>query len=124
MNIRDATPRDKATLLEFIAAIQDAECAVHDSRLPGKQVAEKYYQRLLDHRAFILLAEMEDRAVGFVAGWPELDDDEMQKIEWRRVGLISDIYITSEFQGKGAAQQLLQVMSVEGGPNPGHSNAQ
>jgi GNAT superfamily N-acetyltransferase len=113
MKIRDADPTDEPILLEFIAAIQDAECAIHPSRLPGEQVAAGYLRKLLDHRASILLGEEEGRAIGFVAGWPELDDDALQKLEWRRHGRVSDLYVVPDHRGKGLAQQLLQAMSLK-----------
>ena len=111
MNIRHANATDRPQLLGFIAASQDAECAVHDSRLPGQQIAEQYYQNLLDNNAVILIVEVADQAIGFVAGRLKIDDDELQKPEWRHCGLISDIYVAPDFRQQGIAKRLLQAMS-------------
>lgn len=109
--IRPADAEDRGTLINFIRQLQDAECEVHPSRLPGAAIAEAYYEKLIAQGGVILIACSAGNPIGFVAGWLEEDDDTLQKMEWRRHGLISDLFVVTAHRGKGVAQQLLQAMS-------------
>ena len=109
--IRPANADDRATLVTFIRQLQDAECEVHPSRLPGEAIAEAYYEKLVAQGGVILIACSAGNPIGFVAGWLEEDDDALQKMGWRRHGLISDLFVVAAHRGKGVAQQLLQAMS-------------
>jgi GNAT superfamily N-acetyltransferase len=111
MIIRSANAEDRATLVTFIKQLQDAECEVHPSRLPGEAIAEAYYEKLFAQGGVILIACSAGNPIGFVAGWLDEDDDTLQKMEWRRHGLISDLFVVTAHRGKGVAQQLLQAIS-------------
>ncbi len=102
LDIRDAQPDDESTLIGFIATIQEAERAIHPSRLPGAEVAAPYLERLTDKRAEILIAVSDDRPVGFVAGWVAVDDDEIQTPDWRHYGRMSDLYVVPDRRGNGS----------------------
>jgi ribosomal protein S18 acetylase RimI-like enzyme len=109
--IRARTVADRQLLLGFIRELQEAERAMHDSRLPGDEVAELCYERLLERGAEILIAEIEGEPVGFVSGWLAEDDDPLQTSEWRRHGYVSDIFVAPPWRGGGIGRQLLQAMS-------------
>jgi GNAT superfamily N-acetyltransferase len=111
ITIRSAGADDREILTDFIRQLQDAERDVHASRLPGEEVAEAYYGKLIGRPAAILIAESAGRPVGFVAGWLDEDRDPLQTIEWRRHGLISDLFVALDHRGRGIAQRLLQAMS-------------
>jgi ribosomal protein S18 acetylase RimI-like enzyme len=110
--IRAHTGADRHTMLGFIHELQKAERAMHESRLPGDEVAELCYARLLDQGAEILVAEMAGEPVGFVAGWLDEDDDPLQTDEWRRHGYISDIFVAPSWRRRGIGRSLLQAMSA------------
>ena len=111
ITVRPATPADGAILIGFIRELQNAERAIHPSRLPGEEVAEAYYDMLIARPAHILLAEGAGHPVGFVAGWLDEDEDPLQAPAWRRHGWISDLFVAVDHRGRGVAQQLLQAMS-------------
>jgi ribosomal protein S18 acetylase RimI-like enzyme len=110
--IRAHTGADRQAMLGFIRELQEAERAMHESRLPGDEVAELCYARLLDQGAEILVAEMAGEPVGFVAGWLDEDDDPLQTDEWRRHGYISDIFVAPSCRRRGIGRSLLQAMSA------------
>jgi hypothetical protein len=64
VTIRPRTAADRQVLLGFIRELQEAERAMHDSRLPGDEVAALCYGGLLDRRAEILIAEGQSRLIG------------------------------------------------------------
>ncbi len=110
VRIRPAEPSDEDALIAFLRELQDAERAMHPSRLPGREVDRFYYDRLRERGADILIAEHDGRPVGLVAGWLDVDDDPMQTLEWRRHGYVSDLFVVSPWRGKGIAQRLLQAI--------------
>jgi ribosomal protein S18 acetylase RimI-like enzyme len=110
ITIRPRTAEDRQALLGFIHALQEAERAMHESRLPGDEVAGLCYEKLLDRGAEILIAEIEGEPVGFVSGWLDEDDDPLQTAEWRRHGYVSDVFVAPEWRGRGIGQQLLRAM--------------
>jgi ribosomal protein S18 acetylase RimI-like enzyme len=109
--IRPAGRADRAILVAFLQQLQDAERAIHPSRLPGVEVADAYYETLTGRQADILIAESEGRPVGFVAGWLDEDPDPLQSADWRRHGAISDLFVTSDHRGEGVGQRLLRAIS-------------
>jgi GNAT superfamily N-acetyltransferase len=111
ITIRVACPDDRDVLIAFVRRIQDAERAMHPSRLPGEEVAEAYFDALVARPAEMLVAEDRGRPVGFVAGWLDEDDDPLQTREWRRHGLISDLFVAADHRGEGVAQLLLGAMA-------------
>jgi ribosomal protein S18 acetylase RimI-like enzyme len=111
VTIRPHRESDRPVLLGFIRALQEAERAMHPSRLPGEAVTSNYYRSLLRRNAEILIAELDGAPVGFVAGWVDVDDDPLQTMEWRRHGWISDVFVAEPCRGRGIAQQLLRAMS-------------
>jgi GNAT superfamily N-acetyltransferase len=111
IKVRPATRMDRAELVVFLQQLQDAERSMHPSRLPGDEVAEAYYEMLTGRQADILIAEAEGRPIGLVAGWLDEDADPLQSSQWRRHGLVSDLFVASDHRGRGIAQVLLQAMS-------------
>ncbi len=111
LEIRDARPDDTATLIGFIADLQDAECALHPSRRPGADVAASCFDRLADKQAQILMAEAGGRPAGFVAGWIAMDPDWLQTPDWRHHGWISDLYVVPGHRGERIAGRLLHAVA-------------
>ena len=111
LEIRDARPDDTATLIGFLADLQDAERAVHPSRLPGAEIAASCLDRLADKQAQVLIAEVAGRPVGLVAGWVAVDEDMLQTPDWRHHGWISDLYVVPERRGERVAGRLLSAIA-------------
>jgi GNAT superfamily N-acetyltransferase len=111
VRIRPAEPSDEDTLIAFLRDLQDAERAMHPSRLPGCEVDRFYYDRLRERGADILIAEHDGRPVGLVAGWLDMDDDPLQTPEWRRHGYVSDLFVAGPWRGGGVAQLLLRAIA-------------
>jgi GNAT superfamily N-acetyltransferase len=108
--IRPYRAADRDVLLGFIHGLQEAERAIHPSRLPGDDVAEAYCRSLLDGGAEIVIAELDGAPVGLVAGWLAIDGDPLQTMDWRRHGWISDVFVAEPSRGRGIAQRLLQAL--------------
>ncbi|HET6519163.1 MAG TPA: GNAT family N-acetyltransferase [Geminicoccaceae bacterium] len=111
VRVRPAEPSDEDALIAFLRDLQDAERAIHPSRLPGREVDRFYYDRLRERGADILIAEHDGRPVGLVAGWLDVDDDPLQTPEWRRHGYVSDLFVAGPWRGRGVAQLLLRAIA-------------
>ena len=111
VHIRPAEPADEEALIAFLRELQDAERAMHPSRLPGREIDRFYYDRLRERGADMLVAEEGGRPVGFVAGWLDVDADPLQSLEWRRHGYVSDLFVAGPWRRRGVAQLLLRAIT-------------
>lgn len=109
--VRDAVPGDEAIMLAFLRALQEAERALYPSRRPRHEVDRLCYDTLLEAGVQVLLAEVTDRPIGFVAGKLAVDGDVLQQAAWRPHGHISDLYVEPAWRGKGVARLLLEAMT-------------
>ena len=108
--IRPATSADRPRLRQAIVTLQDYERALHTTRLPGKQVADRYLDWMLhrtETQGAVLVAESNGAFAGFVAGWIEETENVGETPDSNRVGYISDICIVPDFRGRRIATQLL-----------------
>jgi hypothetical protein len=75
--IRLYRSEDRASLLASTDDLQEYERALHHSRRPGAEIAERHLSRLvhgLRNAGAILLAEIDARLVGFIAYWINRED--------------------------------------------------
>ena len=105
--LRDATPEDRPFLLDAIAALNDHERALHDTRLPGAEIAEAYFNKIhgkiaTDHGS-IVVAFIGARRVGYMACRIETDDAVAETADSNRFGYISDVFVTPDMRGRGIA---------------------
>jgi GNAT superfamily N-acetyltransferase len=110
MTIRRAEPRDAVALGKLGAALMQTHYAFDAHRFlePGEDAASGYARflnsQLGDRDALVLVAEREDRIVGYVyAGieplsWKELRDE---------CGYIHDLLVTDEARRLGVGESLL-----------------
>jgi ribosomal protein S18 acetylase RimI-like enzyme len=87
---------------------------LHETRLPGEQVADAYLDWMLRRAAesgSVLVAETEGVVVGFVAGWIESTDNIAETAASNRVGYISDICVLPVHRGQGISGRLLDEIS-------------
>ncbi|MGO9421883.1 GNAT family N-acetyltransferase [Roseiarcus sp.] len=110
LQIRAATAADRSDLRRAIVELQEHERRLHDSRLPGEQVADAYLGRIESRAAesgAMLVAEWAGAFVGFVAGWIEESDAIVETPDSDRFAFVSDIFVAPEFRGRRVASQLL-----------------
>jgi ribosomal protein S18 acetylase RimI-like enzyme len=101
--IRRAEPSDRSDLLKAVIELQDYERQLHETRLPGEQIADLYTRWLLSSAeggGLALVAGHGDVYVGFAAGWIEHEENVAQTSESNRFGFISDICVLSDHRGK------------------------
>ena len=110
LRIRPATAADRPDLRRAVVQLQDHERRLHDSRLPGEEVADAYLGRIESRAAqsgATLVAEMGGAFAGFVAGWIEESDAIIETPDSDRFAFVSDIFVAPEFRGRRVAGQLL-----------------
>ena len=107
---------DRPALETFAAAIQDFERAFTPALRPGEEIASAYIDYLLKRAGevsgLILVAAEDERPVGFIAGWPEVDDDWLVDESMRRHGYVSDLFVVPEMRRHGVATALLQAIET------------
>ncbi|RBP18191.1 ribosomal protein S18 acetylase RimI-like enzyme [Roseiarcus fermentans] len=110
LHIRPATVADRPNLRRAVVELQDHESRLHDSRLPGEQVADAYLARIETRAArdgVMLVAESAGAFVGFVAGWIEQSDAIIETPDSDRFAFVSDIFVAPAFRGRRVAAELL-----------------
>ena len=113
LTIRSATSDDRAQLRRAIVELQDYECLLHATRLPGAQVADAYVDWMLEQTnttGIVLVAEVGATFVGFVAGWIEETTNLGETPDSNRLGLVSDIFVVAKFRGHRIATRLLHAI--------------
>ncbi|QQS13522.1 MAG: GNAT family N-acetyltransferase [Rhodospirillales bacterium] len=109
--LRDATAADRAWLLEAVAALNDHERALHDTRLPGAAMAAAYLATIeratVDQDGSIVLAVADDGPVGFIACRVERGDTPAETADSNVFGYVSDAYVAPAARGRGVAGLLL-----------------
>ncbi len=111
ITLRDATPEDRRFLLDSIAALNDHERALHDTRLPGAEIAEAYLAKIsaaiaADHGC-IVVAFDGDRRVGYMACRIGTGDAVAEAADSNRFGYVSDVFVISDMRGRGIAALLV-----------------
>lgn len=109
--VRPYRDADRAAVIEALVGLQDHEGALHDTRLPGRQVAVPYFEQLLGivaaQSGAIFVAEVARRFAGCVACYVIEDDAIVETADSNRHGYVSDIFVVPERRGGGVAQALL-----------------
>lgn len=111
--IRQAETSDRPNLLEAVAELQNYERELHETRLPGEQIADAYTRWMLssaDGGGLVLVAEDGNEFLGFAAGWIEHEENVAETSDSNRFGFVSDICILSKYRGKRIAKQLLEAI--------------
>lgn len=109
--LRDATSEDRPFLLSAIAALNDHERALHDTRLPGDEIAEAYFEKIhgkiaTDNGCIVVAFDGEQR-VGYMACRIEHDDAPAETADSNVFGYISDVFVSAELRGRGIAALLV-----------------
>jgi ribosomal protein S18 acetylase RimI-like enzyme len=111
MNIRPASVADIPAILPMVARI----CALHEAWDPAKYGflphPEERYRRWLrtlagDERSVFLVAEREDRPIGFLIGDVE---EEIPIYRVKEFGFIHDLWVEEEYRHEGIARQMVML---------------
>ena len=109
--IRQALPGDGGDLRRAFIELQEVERTLHDSRLPGEAVADRYLewlaQQVRENGGAIFMADEDGIFRGFIAGWLVEDDHLIETPDSNRCAFISDLCVLKEARGRGIAQLLL-----------------
>ena len=106
ITLRDATPEDRPFLLGAIAALNDHERALHDTRLPGADIAAAYFATI-DGKGPIVLAIGAEGPVGYMACRIETGHTPAETEDSNVFGYISDVFVAPEARGRGIAGILV-----------------
>ena len=102
VTIRDARPTDQAQLRRAVVEIQEYERKLHNTRLPGEQIADAYLA-WADPYHWIALAWRDGTTVGVVTVTT------MLYVEWGRLGEIGDLYVLPKARRSGVGTALVDV---------------
>lgn len=118
--IRPYRESDRADVIAAEIDLQEYERTLHDTRLPGAQVMEAYFDRLRQEVAAqsgaILIAEEDGRFLGLVACVVARDDLVQETADSNVYGYVTDIYVVPDRRGSGLAQALLQAAEIHLAP--------
>lgn len=83
----------------------------------GSEIGQAYADTLLreaqERNGIVLMARIDDRAVGFICGWLMQDDDMLLRDDARAYAYISDLYVDEAWRRRGVGRQLLQAAETE-----------
>lgn len=104
-------PRDRAAVRACVVALQDFERVLEPSLRPSEAMADAYLDHILAqiaaHSGRIVVAELEDALIGFVAVLgrvpPDAPDDEPEPR-----GYVSDLVVLPAHRGHGLGRRLLE----------------
>ena len=117
MEIRASRPADRAVLVAFMAALQEAERQLVDNRAPGGEMADAHLAYLEAQAAdggAVLLASIGGEPVGFVVVLVEQGDEgEVHLVAAeRRHGVVTDLYVVPRCRRAGVANRLLEAAAA------------
>jgi ribosomal protein S18 acetylase RimI-like enzyme len=114
IRIRPAEAGDHDYLKRGLIALQEYECALHDSRLDAAASADPYLAWMLRQVAKLdglcLVAWQADSFIGFIAGWIERQENPAETEDSTTFGYISDICLLPAWRGQGLSKPLLLAM--------------
>lgn len=107
--MRNYESKDLQDLERFVVGLQDYENQLEFDRIPGNQVAKKYVQELLAI-AKIFILEINQKAVGFCAGYVSQDDETISTIN--KFMYLSDIYIEPNYRNQDLSKLLFESIEI------------
>jgi ribosomal protein S18 acetylase RimI-like enzyme len=114
IHIRPVEAGDHADLKGGLIALQQYECALHDSRLDAAASADPYLawmlRQIAEQDGLCLTAFLGDNFIGFIAGWVERQDNPAETEDSATFGYISDICLLPPWRGCGFSRPLLLAM--------------
>jgi ribosomal protein S18 acetylase RimI-like enzyme len=109
--IRLAMDADDDRLIEAIIDQQEYERKLHDTRLPGAQIARAYLEyvksKVAGSSGALFVAELNGTFAGYAACWMEHDNNVAETDDSNHFGYIADTYIVPDLRGRGLVAALL-----------------
>jgi GNAT superfamily N-acetyltransferase len=109
--IRPAVASDRPWLLIVMAAINDHERKLHDSRRAGADWAAAYLAQveaaIAEHGGAIVVATRGENRLGCIAFHVARVDNPAETPDSNVCGYVSDLYVVPEARGQGLAGRLL-----------------
>jgi ribosomal protein S18 acetylase RimI-like enzyme len=111
--IRAYQPQDFEQVRECYIELQEFERSIEPSRLPGKIAADAYidymFAKCSEYDGTLLVAEVEQRVVGFVCVWARVKPDEVEALlnAPAESAVISDLVVLSAYRAKGLGRALM-----------------
>lgn len=111
VKIRPYEETDRKMVADWIIGIQEIERSYLWTHVPGKDMVEKYFaqtaKEVADNNGAWLIAEINGKPAGFVSFFAERANDVILSDEANFYGYITDMYVSTDFHGKGVYQALL-----------------
>lgn len=113
MHIIEYTPELKSAAIELMTELQEFERGLSADRAPGRAMAAGHFEYLLrlcearSGRVFLALSGTQ--VIGFVVVFLEAEDEADLHVlpEYKRYGWVSDLVVTEDRLGSGAATLLM-----------------
>ncbi len=108
---------DFELIRNFVESIQEYERAQVPELKSGAEIGADYTKMLTDQIAerqgLILIAKIDNNAIGFICAWIDEDDDPLLRDDARRYAYVSDIFVHGDWRRQGVARLLLQAVETE-----------
>jgi ribosomal protein S18 acetylase RimI-like enzyme len=104
---------DRPFLRQAVVELQEQERQLHQTRLPGEQIADTYLDWILGQAGdsgAVLVAELRGVSVGFASGWVERTRNLAETDDSNCFGYISDICVLPPYRRAGIAALLLDAL--------------
>jgi ribosomal protein S18 acetylase RimI-like enzyme len=112
LTIRPAAAADRPWLVEAMAAINDHERRLHDSRRPGADCADAYLAQteaaIAREGGSLLLAVRDGKPIGMIAFRITRGDVAAETADSNVAGYVSDLFVAESERGNGLAARLLE----------------
>jgi GNAT superfamily N-acetyltransferase len=112
IHARPAIEADTDRLVEAVIDQQEYERKLHDSRLPGAEIAAAYLRHVGESAAqndgAIWVAELDGVFAGYAACWVEHECNLAETADYNRFGDVADTYVIPKLRSRGVAAHLLQ----------------
>lgn len=111
VTVRDAAPRDRDAIVDFLHALNLHEYPLRSDRDTTPEGAERHLSSLEEDirhtRGFVLVGELDDETVGFLIGIEEIEPGHFVVEDQRPFGCITDIYVAEEARGNGVSRAMI-----------------
>ncbi|HWX42886.1 MAG TPA: GNAT family N-acetyltransferase [Blastocatellia bacterium] len=112
--IRAYQPQDSEQVRDCYIELQEFERSIEPTtRLPGQVAADAYidymFAKCSEYDGTLLVAEVEQRVVGFVCVWARVKPDEVEALlnAPAESAVISDLVVLSAYRAKGLGRALM-----------------
>jgi ribosomal protein S18 acetylase RimI-like enzyme len=101
---------DRDAVIAGIRDLQDVEGTLADTRRPGVEVAELYFdhiqEKLAQKRGALFVARSAESVAGFIGCWIEEEHNVAETEASNIYGYICDAWVAGEFRGRGVFRKL------------------